>query len=76
MAGDWIKIEHPTPDKPEVIRMANGAFSVATANITIDGQNDVATISGDAARTITEENYAATQAGATQPNAPASGKSS
>jgi GNAT superfamily N-acetyltransferase len=22
MAGDWIKIEHTTPDKPEVIRMA------------------------------------------------------
>ena len=22
MAGDWIKIEHATPDKPEVFRMA------------------------------------------------------
>lgn len=23
MAGDWIKIEHVTPDKPEVVQMAN-----------------------------------------------------
>ena len=22
MAGDWIKVEHATPDKPEVLRMA------------------------------------------------------
>ena len=23
MAGDWIKVEHTTPDKPEVVKLAD-----------------------------------------------------
>ena len=37
------------------VRMANGALSTATVTLTIQGVNDVATISGDNAGTVTED---------------------
>ena len=56
MAGDWIKIEHVTPDKPEVWEMAEllgiDADSVAGKLLRIWIWADQQTISGNA-RSVT-----------------------